>query len=131
MFDNQFISAIQSGMSYKEFWEEDPEIFWAYRFFYYSKQKEEAERINFSAWLNGLYVYNAVAISLHNSFRDKKDNVENYLEKPIDLFGAEADKEKEIKKENKTIEEQKIKIRALQIQNMLNQNKSKGGVKSG
>lgn len=43
--------ALTYGMSVKEFWEDDPDLFWAYRFSYYIKQKEEQEKFNSNAWL--------------------------------------------------------------------------------
>ena len=107
-------------MSYKEFWEDDPEIFWAYRFFYYKNQEQELEKINFSAWIYGLYSHYGVSLALANSFREKGKQPENYLEKPINLFGAKENNKLEEEITNyKLIEEQKIKIRALQIENML------------
>ena len=33
--------AITYGMSVKEFWEDSPDLFWAYRFSYYKKKLEE------------------------------------------------------------------------------------------
>ena len=35
--------AITYGMSVKEFWEDDPDLFWAYRFSYFEKIKTEQE----------------------------------------------------------------------------------------
>lgn len=107
-------------MSYKEFWEDDPEIFWAYRFLYYKKQEEDLNKSNFNAWLNGLYVYNAISVSLSNAFKEKNKEADNYVKEPIDLFGARKKDEQEIINKKRMAEQQKIKERALQIENMLN-----------
>ena len=55
-------------MSIKDFWENDPELFWAYRFSYINKIKRESEIQNYNAWLQGLYFYEGVTISLSNGF---------------------------------------------------------------
>lgn len=123
VFNEQLVLALHSGMSYKEFWEEDPEIFWAYRFFYFKKQELENEKINYTAWLNGLYVYSAVSVSLSNAFKSKGSLGDNYLEQPINLFGAKKEDEEKIKRENKIAQELKIKNRALQIEKILNNKK--------
>lgn len=106
-------------MTYKEFWEEDPDIFWAYHFYFYRKQEIDTERINFTAWLNGLYIYNAVSTAVSNSFRAKGSKANDYIGQPIDL---QLNKKQETKK--KTQDELsdldlKIKDRAMQIKKML------------
>lgn len=41
------------GMSSTDFWENDPQLYWAYRTFYLKKQEYEQENIKYTAWLNG------------------------------------------------------------------------------
>lgn len=41
------------GMSSTDFWENDPQLYWAYRIFYLKKQEYDAESIKYNAWLNG------------------------------------------------------------------------------
>lgn len=95
-------------MSYKEFWEEDPEIFWAYHFYFYEKQKLDTERTNVSAWLNGLYVYNAVSVSLSNAFKKAGEKADTYIGQPIDLQLDKLD--------NTAIEEKSVPVtNALEI----------------
>ncbi len=60
--------AITYGMSVKEFWEDNPDLFWAYRFSYYNRLIDEQERFNINAWLQGAYFYEAVSIALGNAF---------------------------------------------------------------
>lgn len=48
------------------------------------KLKREAE--NEQAWLQGLYMYNAFAVCLGNAFRKKGSKLQEYPEKPIDIF---------------------------------------------
>ena len=64
--------AITYGMSVKEFWEDNPDLFWAYRFSYYTKLKNEQEIFNNNAWLQGAYFYEAISVALCNSFSKQK-----------------------------------------------------------
>jgi hypothetical protein len=66
------------GMSSKEFWEDDPKLYWAYRTFYLKKlelkQKEKEEYIKYNSWLNGYASYHAFSIALNNAFsKDVKE----------------------------------------------------------
>ena len=87
-------------MSSKEFWEEDPQLYWSYRTFYLKKLQEETETIDYKNWLNGSYNYLAVSIALNNAFSKKK---EKFPEKPFSAkeknkntkLQAELEKEKD------------------------------------
>lgn len=52
-FNELFPSAIMFGMSSTDFWENDPQLYWAYRTFYFKKQEYDNENIKYNAWLNG------------------------------------------------------------------------------
>lgn len=41
------------GMSSTDFWENDPQLYWAYRTFYFKKREYENEDNKYNAWLNG------------------------------------------------------------------------------
>lgn len=73
--------AITFGMPTTEFWNEDPDLLWAYRSSYMQKLEAEAEKINYVAWLNGLYVYEGVSVAL--SYLGKSSA--KYPQKPHDL----------------------------------------------
>ena len=112
-------SAIEYGMSIKDFWEEDPELFWAYRFSYINKIKRESEINNYNAWLQGLYFFEGVSIALANSFG--KSN----LKYPSEPYGYE-EKKKDVPKlteQEKTVIE--LKGRVAQVQALWKQ-KDKG-----
>jgi hypothetical protein len=64
--------AITYGMSVKEFWEEDPDLFWAYRFSYYNKLKEQQEIFNANAWLQGAYFCEGMIVAINNAFNKQK-----------------------------------------------------------
>ena len=81
------------GMSYDEYWHGEPIRARYYR----EKHKVEIEQRNQELWLQGLYIYNAFAVVLSNSF--SKNSHQKYIEKPIELFPkTEEQKEAESKK---------------------------------
>lgn len=41
------------GMSSTDFWEGDPQLYWAYRTFYFKKIEMEGDTMKYNAWLNG------------------------------------------------------------------------------
>ena len=100
--------AITYGMSVKEFWEDNPDLFWAYRFSYYSRQKEEQEIFNSRAHLQGAYNLEALIVALSKTFG--KTNVE-YSKKPYGF-----DTKKETKNESEILVA-KLKGRITEIQN--------------
>lgn len=103
--------AITYGMSVKEFWEDNPDLFWAYRFSYYTKLKNEQEIFNNNAWLQGAYFYEAISVALCNSF--SKQKIE-YSKKPYDF-----NKKEETKEEQSNALVEKLKGRISQVQTLL------------
>ncbi len=86
---------------------------------YMDKIKIERELENQQAWLQGLYFFNAISVSLYNSFgREKGQPVQNYMENPIDFEHMKT--KKEIEKEQQLEMETRIRERSKQIQAMLN-----------
>ena len=63
-------------MSSQEFWEEDPQLYWAYRTFYLKKieldSKEKYEYLKYDSWLKGNMNYIATSTSLNNAFSKTK-----------------------------------------------------------
>lgn len=74
-------------MTAKEFWEDDPALFWSYRISYIRRKKNEQEVQNSMLWLQGAYFYDAVTKALANAF--SKGKKYTYLEKPLDFGGKE------------------------------------------
>lgn len=68
------------GMSSTEFWEEDPQLYWAYRTFYLKKKETDFEEMKYNAWLKGSMDYMAVSIALNNSFNKQKIEYPTYDE---------------------------------------------------
>ena len=97
-FEECFPFYLANGMSYAEYWEGDPKLTQYYRKAYHIKQEE----INNNAWLQGVYVYDAVSTALHNAFRGFSKNrtpAKDYAKQPYN-FGnkvkTEAEKAKEV-----------------------------------
>ena len=70
------------GMSYEQYWDGPPSIARAYRKAHRLKREMENEQ----AWLQGMYFYDAVAVSLSNAFRAKGGKKLKYMERPFDIF---------------------------------------------
>ena len=81
MFWKALPSYLAMGMTSEEFWYDDPRLAKAYR----EAQILKTELMNQEAWIHGLYVYDAVATAINNSFGGKGTKKQKYLEKPIEL----------------------------------------------
>lgn len=81
-------------MTAKEFWEDDPMLFWSYRISYIQRKKSEQILQNQMMWIQGAYIFDAVTKAIANSF--SKHSKYNYLEKPFDLTGEQHVKKEEL-----------------------------------
>lgn len=63
---------------------------------FYETNKLKKQQENENAWLNGLYVYDAVSIALSNAFREKGKEPENYPAKPFDFDGKKQEMDEEV-----------------------------------
>ena len=70
------------GMSNEEFWEDDPQLYWAYRTFYLKKieyeQKQKIEMLKYDSWLKGNMNFTAHSLSLNNAFSKQKQNFPDF-----------------------------------------------------
>lgn len=83
------------GMSSAEYWEGDPSLARYYRKAYKIKQEE----INNNAWLQGVYIYDAISTALHNALRGKNQRAREYAKQPYDFKNkhkTEFEKAKEV-----------------------------------
>ena len=100
-FEECFPFYLAIGMSYADYWAGDPSLARYYRKAYKIKQEE----INNTAWLQGLYIYDAVSTALHNALRGMGKNkppAQTYAKKPYDFKNrekSEAEKAKEVQTE--------------------------------
>ena len=101
VFEEAFPFYLAIGMSFAEYWEGDPLLAQYYRKAYRIKQEE----INNNAWLQGMYVYDAVSTALHNALRGfskQKSPAKDYATQPYDFRNkvkTEAEKAKEVEVE--------------------------------
>ena len=119
IFEECFPFYLAIGMSSAEYWEGDPSLARYYRKAYRIKQDE----INNNAWLQGVYIYDAVSTALHNALRGmgkQKSPAKDYAKQPYALNNkvkTEAEKAKEVE-----IEQEKA---AAWMENFVQMNKKK------
>ncbi len=119
VFEECFPFYLAIGMSYAEYWEGDPKLAQYYRKAYRIKQEE----INNNAWLQGLYIYDAMSTALYNALRGlgkQKPPPKNYAKQPYDFNNkvkTEVEKAKEVE-----IEQEKA---AAWMENFVQMNKNK------
>lgn len=94
-------------MSNQEFWEEDPDLFWAYRFSFYNTKKEEFNSYDYIAWLNGVYVYQAVSVALNNAFSKTK------IEYPSKPYNEEKEIKDSVENDVINIQNRVAKVQAI------------------
>ena len=107
-------------MTSKEFWEEEPRLFDAYRISFEQKQKAEDEQ----AWLHGYYVFMAVQANLYNMWKKSSEPAKEYINQPITWMKENATKE-----QNSIVQkrEDKIKARLNKSKKILEEGKAKQG----
>ena len=109
--------AITYGMSVQEFWEENPDLFWAYRFSYFEKLKLNQEINNYNSWLQGAYICESVQVAINNCFNKQKIE---YSKKP---YGLTEEENENINQKEQNLLAIKIKNRVLQVQAIKGKNK--------
>nr|DAO19841.1 MAG TPA: hypothetical protein [Caudoviricetes sp.] len=72
-----------------EYWYGDPIAVCAYYDAFRFKQQQQNE----FAWLNGLYVYNAVSVVVGNALSGRGRKKQEYISKPIDLLAEKRKRE--------------------------------------
>ena len=106
ILEESFPVYLAIGMTPAEYWEGDPVLAQYYRKAYRLKQ----EQFNHNAWLQGVYVYDAVSTALHNALRGMgktKPPAKDYAKQPYNIY------KKEKTSEEKAIEVQKEQEKAL------------------
>lgn len=95
------------GMTYEQYWDGPPSIAVTYREAYKLKRKMANE----DAWLQGMYVFDAVSVALANAFGKKGAGKKQYVEKPIDIFPL-TEKEKK-RREREEMAKMESAMRAM------------------
>jgi hypothetical protein len=100
IFEECFPFYLSIGMSYAEYWAGDPSLARYYRKAYRIKQDET----NNNAWLQGMYIYDAVSTALHNALRGKNTKTREYAKQPYEFENkekSEYEKAKEVEIEKR------------------------------
>ena len=95
------------GMSSKEFWEDDPQLYWAYRIFYLKQREVAIEDMKYESWLKGSINMLATSHAITNNFSKQHRDYPTYDE----MFNGEQTKKQEkiTKKEiNKRVQQENI-----------------------
>lgn len=92
------------GMSSTEFWEEDPQLYWAYRTFYLKKLETDYDAKLYDAWLKGNMNHIAVSLAINNSFGKQRIEYPQYDE----IKNGNKKKKKKLTKEdiNRLVQEE-------------------------
>ena len=94
IFDECFPFYLSIGMTSAEYWDGDALLPRYFRKAFKMRQERENER----AWLNGLYVYDAMISSLTHLDKNK-NNHKNYASKPYSFTKEENEQEQKAKVE--------------------------------
>lgn len=84
-------------MTYEQYWYGDVWMVRAYR----NADVQRQKRQNNEAWLQGLYIWDAVAKAVSNLGLKKGEKPQEYVKEPFDIFGDNE-------KKRKAIEEQEL-----------------------
>lgn len=92
-------------MPLQEFWNDDPDLLWVYRNLYMQKMEQERDIINYKAWLQGFYNYNAIASAFSKNAK--------YFDKPIEFNSKPKTAEEKRQELMHKIKEQKTRAQML------------------
>lgn len=96
LFDVECDAALIMGMSYREYWYDEPDIFYVTAKHYKALQEQAAQERDVSAWLTGQYVLSAISVNFAHAFGKAGHPKPKYPEMP--LYVQEHDEQAQIKK---------------------------------
>lgn len=76
-------------MSEAQFWDSNPHLMKPYLEAYQMRLEEETKRQNLMAYINGIYVKDALMCTVGNMFRGKSTKAFEYPKEPYDFFKKE------------------------------------------
>lgn len=90
-FEEAFPYYLSMGMTYDQFWRDDPEIVKYYR----KAQSLRNERENYNFWLQGSYIYNALLCvsPILQAFAKKGTKPKPYLSEPYKIEKAKEEEQ--------------------------------------
>ena len=93
VFEECFPFYLAIGMSSTEYWSGDPSLVRYFRKAYKLKQEE----FNNNAWLQGMYIFDAVSTALHNALRGKNTKAREYAKQPYEFENREKTEQEKAK----------------------------------
>lgn len=99
LFEDECVNALMFGMSYEQYWCEDPEIFLTFAKFYVKRTKEDFIDKDLTCWMIGSYVNMAITNNLNGAFGGQK--VSTYPKSPV--FNIELDEKAKKKKQEAAV----------------------------
>lgn len=96
IFDEAFPYYLSIGMSYEDYWYREVDLVRAYR----KAEKLRFDRMNRDAWIQGMYVYEAIAdvSPVLQAFAKKGTTVKPYSDKPYEFTQEKKEEESKDKK---------------------------------
>ena len=96
IFDRDCPYFLAIGMTYEQYWYDDPLIVRAFA----KADKIKRQQHDFNAWLQGRYIIDAIDCTIGNAFRKSGSEAARYPEKPylleeLEMTQSELKKEKE------------------------------------
>ena len=100
IFDNECLLAMELGMSYEQYWNDEPDIFITYARLYKRQRMTKFIEQDTLAWMIGSYVYAATSSVAAGLFGKKVKYPESIIFAPqLDAETAAKSQEKRIKKQ--------------------------------
>lgn len=84
---------------------------------YYKADRVKTERLNYEAWLYGVYTTKALEATLGNVFKKKGAKPIEYPEKPIEFYKSEEDKNKAERDKEQEKERLRLVAKLNQVMN--------------
>ena len=90
VFNIQFKNSIRYGMTYSQFWFDDPQLYYIYEEAYQDEMKDRLKEKDILNWQLGQYIHSAILASFDDEGRCKYPNTPSFFakqeEKPKDVY---------------------------------------------
>jgi hypothetical protein len=98
-FEEHFPYYLALGMTYEDYWRRDPCLVKYYR----QAERIRTERVNYEAWLQGAYIYDALCFvsPILHAFAEKGTQPMEYLKKPYAIGKEKAEQERKAQEEER------------------------------
>ena len=91
IFKEIFPYYLSIGMTYDQYWHEDVDLVVYYR----KAEKHRRNKQNTEAWLQGMYIYDAIGTVIYNAFgRKRGQQAQSYVSQPYAINQEEVEEEK-------------------------------------